>query len=274
MSPPAQKPPNSASGVPGLPSLLVPRIATTATSGSSRQAFKAFVQTTPAHAIFILGDLFEVWVGDDGAEPGSLEAECVDVLRTASQSHSIFVMHGNRDFLLGPQFAQDAHITLILDPTLLVFADQRWLLTHGDALCLADVDYQAFRQHVRGPLWQQAFLAQPLAKRRAIARDLRQQSEQRKQSQPADAWVDADASAARSALQQADALTLIHGHTHQAADHDLGHDAQGQNMTRVVLSDWDAAALPPRLQVLRLTAQGLQRHNLAPDAGHDVRYRT
>ncbi len=233
------------------------------------QAFKAFLKTSPAQAIFILGDLFEVWVGDDAAEPGSFEAECTEALRTASQTRSLYVMHGNRDFLLSTQFAQQAQVKLLPDATVLLFAGQRWLLTHGDALCLADVDYQAFRLRVRSTQWQNEFLSQSLTSRRAIARDLRQQSEQRKQTQPVGTWIDVDATAAHQALHDADAKTLIHGHTHQPADHDLG-----QGLTRVVLSDWDATAQPPRLQVLRLTTEGLQRRDLAPDAGHDVCNRT
>jgi UDP-2,3-diacylglucosamine hydrolase len=231
------------------------------------EAWKAWMLATPAQAIFILGDLFEVWVGDDVALPGSFEAECMAVLREAAQTRSIFVMHGNRDFLLGADFAAQSHAALLTDPTNLEFAGQHWLLSHGDAWCLADVDYQNFRLQVRSPNWQQHFLAQPLEKRRAIAHDLRQQSEQRKHRLPAADWADVDTTTARQALQQTGARTLIHGHTHRPADHDLGDRLQ-----RVVLSDWDANALPPRLQVLRLTAQGLQRHPLAPDAGHEFEY--
>ncbi len=228
------------------------------------EAWQVWMQTTPADALFILGDLFEVWVGDDAASPGSFEAECIAVLRAAAQTRAIFVMHGNRDFLLGTGFTEQAQVTLLADPTVLIFAGQRWLLSHGDAWCLADVDYQAFRLQVRSAGWQHNFLSQPLDKRRAIAQDLRNQSEQRKGSQTVADWADVDTATARQALQHAGARTLIHGHTHRPADHDLG-----DNLHRVVLSDWDASALPPRLQALRLTAQGLQRRPLAPDAGHD-----
>ena len=146
------------------------------------------------------------------------------------------------------------------DPTSLDFQGQRWLLSHGDALCLDDTDYQRFRAQVRSADWQQAFLSRPLAEREAVARDLRERSEARKQSMAHDPelWADVDAAAAREWLQRAGAPTLIHGHTHRPAEHDLGN-----GLRRVVLSDWDANARPPRLEVLRLTAGGLQRLPLA-----------
>ncbi|RZJ01676.1 MAG: UDP-2,3-diacylglucosamine diphosphatase, partial [Haliea sp.] len=152
--------------------------------------------------------------------------------------------------------------TLLDDPTVLVFPGgsalpgERWLLSHGDALCLDDADYQRFRQQVRSPAWQAAFLARPLDERQAVARSLRAQSEARKQAGADHADVDGDA--ARGWLDLAGAASLIHGHTHQPASHDLGDGLQ-----RVVLSDWDMAATPPRGQVLRLSAAGLQRIALA-----------
>ncbi|MEO7127278.1 MAG: UDP-2,3-diacylglucosamine diphosphatase, partial [Rhodoferax sp.] len=129
------------------------------------------------------------------------------------------------------------------------FAGQRWLLTHGDALCLDDVDYMAFRAQVRNTNWQRDFLAKPLTERRAIARGLREQSEARKRSGVS--YGDVDGPAARRWLQAARAATLIHGHTHKPADHDMG-----AGLARVVLTDWDAAAIPPRAEVLRLAAAG------------------
>ena len=212
-------------------------------------AWHAHLRSSPADALFILGDLFEVWVGDEvfsSANPADrFEAECSRALRAAAQQRSVFLMHGNRDFLLGPAFAQAAGLTLLSDPTLLVFGGQRWLLSHGDALCLADHDYQAFRQQVRSPGWQQAFLAQPLTERQATARELRRQSEARKQS--GEPYVDLDPAATRVWLVANQAATLIHGHTHRPATHDLGGGLQ-----RMVLSDWDLGAVPPRAEALRL----------------------
>ncbi|MNV68381.1 UDP-2,3-diacylglucosamine hydrolase [compost metagenome] len=140
---------------------------------------------------------------------------------------------------------------------MLGFGDQRFLLSHGDLLCLDDVDYQRFRVQARSEAWQTQFLSQPLATRRAQARGIRQESEARKQSGVT--YADVDGSAAIAWLQAADAHTLIHGHTHCPADHALA-----PGLARVVLSDWDAAALPPRVETLRLSPAGLERIPLVP----------
>lgn len=218
-------------------------------------AWQRYMQTTPADAVFILGDLFEVWVGDDVLQERGFEHQCAQVIQQTATRIPVFFMHGNRDFLVGSGLMDACNTTLLADPTVLSFNHQRWLLSHGDALCLDDVDYMRFRQQVRSAEWQQAFLAKPLAERQAIARGMRQQSEARKQSGVD--YADVDSQAAQQLLKQAQALTLIHGHTHKPADHDLGN-----GMTRIVLSDWDAAAKPPRAEVLRLSAQGLQRISL------------
>jgi len=215
-------------------------------------AWQHTLHNTSADALFILGDLFEVWVGDDVApdlNASSFEAQCARVLQATAQRLPVFFMHGNRDFLLGPAFARACGMTLLADPTVLCLGAERWLLSHGDALCLDDTDYLQFRAQVRSAAWQQTFLDQPLAQRQAIARALRAQSESRKRSGVA--YADVDAQAARDWLHTAQAGTLIHGHTHRPADHDLG-----QGLRRIVLSDWDAAAQPPRQQVLSLRRQG------------------
>jgi UDP-2,3-diacylglucosamine hydrolase len=138
----------------------------------------------------------------------------------------------------------------------LVLHGERWLLSHGDLLCLDDTDYLRFREQVRTPAWQQAFLARPLEERRALARSMRTQSEERKAT-PGMVWADADAAASRDWLHRANARTLVHGHTHRPADHALGDGLQ-----RIVLSDWDAAAHPPRAQVLCLSSAGARRVDL------------
>ena len=220
-------------------------------------AWQRYMQNTAASAVFILGDLFEVWVGDDAAlapatdsvEGPGFEAHCAGVLRHAAQRLRVYFMHGNRDFLIGTKFLDSCRVTLLADPTVLTFAGQRWLLTHGDALCLDDLDYMAFRQQVRSASWQRDFLAKPLLERRAIARAIRDQSEARKRSGVS--YGDVDAPATRQWLQAAQAATLIHGHTHKPADHDMS-----AGLARVVLSDWDAAAKPPRAEVLRVAAAG------------------
>ena len=226
-------------------------------------AWQDYMQTTRADAVFILGDLFEVWIGDEvindgvnGVAAGSdrapgFEARCVQILRATSRRLDIFLMHGNRDFLLGDVFAKACGLTLLEDPCVLDFANQRWLLSHGDALCLADPDYLQFRSQVRSYQWQQEFLKQPLIERRRIARTLCQQSEMHKQKIMRGGLdvVDLDIQASCDWLRRAQANTLLHGHTHKPADHDLA-----PGLRRLVLSDWDACATPPRAEVLRLNA--------------------
>lgn len=202
-----------------------------------------------ADALYILGDLFEAWVGDDAAREPGFEADCAGILRATAQRLPVFFLAGNRDFLVGADFARDTGVTLLADPTVLDFGARRWMLTHGDALCLADTDYLAFRAQVRTPAWQQGFLALPLAQRRAIARGLRAESEDLKRQDRT--YADVDTAAALQWLASAGASTLVHGHTHRPFRHalDAVHD-------RIVLSDWDAAATPPRLEALRIDAGG------------------
>lgn len=216
--------------------------------------WERYMARTEADAVFILGDLFEAWIGDDALSATradastpkpSFEDHCAHSLKEASRHRAIFFMRGNRDFLLGAACAQACGMQLLADPTVLAFAGQRWLLTHGDALCLDDTQYLQFRAQVRGSQWQQDFLAKPLAERRAIAQALRKQSEARKRSGALHG--DVDTAAARHWLAAASARELIHGHTHRPADHDLG-----QGCVRHVLTDWDGAAMPVRAQVLRL----------------------
>jgi len=219
------------------------------------EAWQQYLKNTAADALFILGDLFEVWVGDDGAavqvgQTLGFEAQCQQTLVEASQRMAVFFMHGNRDFLLGEVFASASGMTLLDDPTVLAFDDRRWLLTHGDALCLDDTDYQQFRATVRTSAWRKAFLSKPLTERQTIARSLRAQSESRKTSGAP--YADVDTTAALRWLEAAHANTLIHGHTHRPADHLLAQ-VDGIPKRRLVLSDWDAGATPARLEVLQLS---------------------
>lgn len=226
-------------------------------------AFAAYLDATPADAVFLLGDLFEVWVGDDAIDdPGSFEAEGCALLQRAAQRRALYFMHGNRDFLAGAGFAARAGVPVLPDPTVLTFANQRWLLSHGDALCLDDVQYQRFRAVARNPEWQAQLLARSLAERRAQGRSVRAESEARKQSGTG-FYGDVDTRAALQWMDAADAHALIHGHTHLPGDHVLGDDA-GRKRSRHVLTDWDLSAQPPRAGALRLTAAGLERIDLVP----------
>jgi UDP-2,3-diacylglucosamine hydrolase len=216
---------------------------------SENETFKAwasYMESTAADAVFILGDLFEVWVGDDVlADAHSFEVQCAEVMARASLKRSVYVMHGNRDFLMGPALMQRAKATLLDDTTVLVFADRRWLLAHGDAQCLGDTAYQQFRTQVRSAQWQTDFLGKPLPERQALARSIRQKSESIKRENPS--FADVDTAAASELLEAHNSHCLVHGHTHRPGRHPLG-----ANTERVVLSDWDLAANPPRADVLRI----------------------
>lgn len=212
-------------------------------------------------ALFILGDLFEVWVGDDvlasqDAGTAGFWRQCADTVRAYAQHTPVYFMAGNRDFLLGDVAAKACGMHRLGDPCVLSFLGQRWLLSHGDALCLADTDYMKFRAVVRQPAWMSDFLDRPLRERMAIARDLRNQSEDRKRQSGGDPslWADVDGEAAVEWLQRAGASALIHGHTHRPASHELT-----PALCRHVLSDWDFSATPPRGERLRLSSEGLER---------------
>jgi len=226
------------------------------------RAFADYLVSSTADAVFILGDLFEVWPGDDAIdERGSFERHCCALLARAARLRPLYCMHGNRDFLIGEGFTRHCRIPVLADPTVLAFAGQRWLLSHGDALCLDDVEYQQFRRQVRSLQWQAALLARPLHERRAFATQARNQSQMRKDSGTTH-YADVDTPAALQWLHAADCHALIHGHTHRPADHRL--DA---NHTRHVLSDWELDSRWPRAEILRLSAAaGLQR--LPPGSVH------
>ncbi|MDD4887634.1 MAG: UDP-2,3-diacylglucosamine diphosphatase [Thiomonas sp.] len=214
-----------------------------------------------ANALFILGDLFEAWIGDDLLDPAALavtpdNAACAQNIAAALRAythsgHALFVQHGNRDFLLGARFTQATGAQILPDPVVLAFQAERTLLTHGDLLCTADTAYQQFRAKVRNAEWQRQVLAQPLAARMQQARAMRAASNAA-QARPEN-WADADPAEARRWLAEAGSTWMIHGHTHRPRNHWQG----GQ--LRQVLSDWDcdaAHSAPPRTQALWLCAQG------------------
>ena len=217
------------------------------------EAWSAYLLGTSAEAVFILGDLFDVWVGDDSRLEG-FEAQCAGVLEQAARQRRVGFMAGNRDFLLGEAMLAGCGLIALPDPTLLQAFGQRVLLTHGDALCLADTEYQRFRAMVRNPQWQAMALALPLAERRRHAAQMRHVSEQRNAEGllPADA-ADIDFDTAISWLRNADAQLLVHGHTHRP-----GSDTWPGGLVRHVLTDWDLDAAA-RSEVLRLSAAGWRR---------------
>jgi UDP-2,3-diacylglucosamine hydrolase len=188
-----------------------------------------------AEELYILGDLFEAWIGDDDSgDP--FNAQVIAALHAASDAGlRISVMHGNRDFLLGDGFATATGARLLGDPHLLTTAEWQFILSHGDALCLDDATYMAFRAQVRNPAWQAALLTKPLGERRVIAAHMREVSEssQRDKDSP---YTDLQAAATDDFLRDHGYVTFIHGHTHQPAKHD--HIVDGIHVERWVLADW------------------------------------
>lgn len=219
----------------------------------TQRALAAWLAHTEADAVFILGDLFEVWIGDDARfEP--YESACAALLAGAARRITVGFMVGNRDFLLGAAMGQAAGLTPLPDPTVLRACGRRVLLTHGDALCLADTDYQAFRRDVRSAAWQQAFLARPLAERAQVAAGIRARSEERKRFDGR-TDIDIDFPTTLQWMQASGSTDLVHGHTHRPST-----DTLAPGRTRRVLTDWDLDdAQHPRAEVLRLTADGFQR---------------
>ena len=212
---------------------------------------RAHLVATPADAVILLGDIFEAWIGDDARwQAGTFEQFALELLREVSARKPLFFMHGNRDFALGEPMAEDAGMQLLPDPTRLDAFGRAWLLSHGDQLCLGDVGYLRARAVVRRPEVLAALRAMPLFARRALARHLRARSRMH-QSDPS-TWADVDDGAARAWLRDAGCDTLIHGHTHRPAIHELG-----DGLVRAVLSDWDYDHGPGRGDVLVIAAQSL-----------------
>ena len=215
-----------------------------------------FLGTTAreAGALYVLGDLFEYWAGDDALANDSHAQSVAGAFRDLTQQGvSVFIMHGNRDFLLAQDFARAAGASLLQDPLEIAVGAQRVLLTHGDVLCADDVAYQAFRQRVRDAAWQRAFLAQPIAARKAQVEALRMRSETEK-TMKAEAIMDVNAQAVSALLAEHDyPELLIHGHTHRPAVHAV--EVDGHRCTRWVLGDWHETG-----DYLRVDATGCSRH--------------
>jgi UDP-2,3-diacylglucosamine hydrolase len=225
-------------------------------------ALVRYLHSTDADAVLVLGDLFEAWIGDDVLDdPDGPEHHLLRQFAACAAHRTVAMLVGNRDFLLGPRAASLAGWQVLDEVCVLDAFGRRTVLVHGDAQCLADVDYQRFRRQARDPAWQQQFLAWPLAHRREIARGLRDSSEHRKRTLGMASYPDLDRDAMRTLLHQAGATTLVHGHTHRPGDGLLG-----DGMVRHVLTDWDLDhdLDAPRAEVLRLTAEGVQRVLVVP----------
>ncbi len=211
-----------------------------------------------AGQVFILGDLFEAWPGDDllDDQDEPFAAEIAAQLKTLCDSGTaVSVQHGNRDFLLGERFAEASGSLLLPDPYTLTLPAARFVLAHGDALCTDDADYQAFRRQVRDPGWRNAFLQKPLAERKAIAAAMRRQSEMSKREKSA-SLMDLNPAATEDFLRRHGHATFIHGHTHQPAVHT--HTVDGIRVDRWVLADWQEN----RGEYLAWDGRALARHVL------------
>lgn len=187
-----------------------------------------------ADAVYVLGDLFEAWIGDDDPEPEYRRA--MAGMRGLSDSGvPLYFMHGNRDFLVGADFTRETACELLPDPTVVDLYGTPTMLSHGDAFCTDDSDYQRFRDRVRDPAWQAEFLAKSLDQRRAFAAEARAESSMLN-AEKAEEIMDVNLDEVLDAMQKAEVRRLIHGHTHRPDVHHHIHG--GDEFTRIVLGDW------------------------------------
>lgn len=184
-----------------------------------------------ARHLYILGDLFEVWLGDD--DPVVDLKPIIDTLQAVAQQTQVFFMVGNRDFLLGESFANRIGMTLVAEPKQLTIGNQSVLLMHGDSLCTDDHDYQVFRSKVRDPAWQSELLLKPLIERQQIAAQLRRDSAAAMTKKSAEI-MDVNQDLVAQCFRQNQVNCIIHGHTHRPAVH-----RYPANLTRYVLGDWN-----------------------------------
>lgn len=204
------------------------------------QMLETFIRFTEdiaakADSLYILGDFLEIWWGDD--DPAEAYSGVFNAMRQLATEHNtaIYLMHGNRDFMIGQQLAERCHFTLIDEPCRLKLAGRETLLIHGDSLCIDDVEYQKFRQMVRNPQWQQQMLTKSLEERYALARSIREQSKVDTAIKAEDI-MDVNAAETRQLFIDNDIDLLIHGHTHRPAFHDI--QINDKTVQRIVLGDW------------------------------------
>jgi UDP-2,3-diacylglucosamine hydrolase len=204
-----------------------------------------------ADALYVLGDLFEAWIGDDAGT----HRDTIAALRAASDAGvALYFMHGNRDFLLGPRFCREAGGELLTDPTIVEADGQRALLTHGDALCTDDTPYQRLRAMVRDPVWQAQFLALSREQRQALANEARAGSRAHTSTQQR-MLMDVNPDAVARTFRDAGVDTIVHGHTHRPGVN--AHDVDGRKRTRIVTGDWYSQG-----SVLRWDARGFDLQTL------------
>jgi len=207
-----------------------------------------------ARALYILGDLFEYWIGDEAAEQPEFRPMIDGLRQLTAGGTPVFVMHGNRDFLMGSRFEQASGCRLLADPARLDLHGVPTLLMHGDSLCTDDVEYMQFRAQVRNPAWQKAFLAKPATEREAIVRNYREISKASTAAKKPEI-MDTNQRAVEAVMREHRVHRMIHGHTHRPREHVF--DLDGQPARRMVLGDWYEQG-----SVLRVDDRGWQLESL------------
>mgnify|MGYP001448520811 FL=1 len=200
------------------------------------KAFLNFLENTACKAekLYILGDLFEAWIGDD--DQNEFISEVQNALIKISKTTKVFFIHGNRDFLVGPEFASSAGMKILNDPVVEEMYGNPVLLMHGDLLCIKDIDYQKFRKVSRDIKWQTEFLNKSLGERRKIAQDLRSASKEAT-GEKKEEIMDVSESEVIKMIRESSVNLLIHGHTHRPNSHNI--DLENHTAKRMVLGDWD-----------------------------------
>ncbi|MBU6468468.1 MAG: UDP-2,3-diacylglucosamine diphosphatase [Betaproteobacteria bacterium] len=219
-------------------SLFISDLHLSAKTLALRKRFFQFLEgpAREAESLYILGDLFETWIGDDDIDSAA-NIKIVNALKELTDSGTaLFVMHGNRDFLLSHEFAQRTGATLLNDPTDVILYGVRTILTHGDQLCTEDVEYQQWRKQVRSPQWQKQVLALPIEQRRKMASDATSMSADSKKKKSMDI-MDVSTAAVMELIRKNDYPRIIHGHTHRPARHVYHID--DHTSERWVLTDWN-----------------------------------
>jgi UDP-2,3-diacylglucosamine hydrolase len=224
-------------------------------ASETAQAFFLFLEkyALQTRKLFLLGDLFEYWVGDD--EMGlPFNQSIVEAIRKVSDAGvAVFWMAGNRDFLVDEKFAEAARLTVLPDPSVISIASHDIVLTHGDVQCIDDVDYMRFRKMVRSPEWREAFLSRTLSERLETVKVMRDQSRAAQQDKQSEI-MDVNADEILALFLKSNTTIMIHGHTHRPAHHD--HYYEGREFKRYVLPDWDFEGVNLRGGALAIDASG------------------
>jgi UDP-2,3-diacylglucosamine hydrolase len=239
----------------GLVALFVSDVHLHPSRAATTRAFERFLTTEAPKArhLFLLGDLFEYWAGDDDIDD-PYHRRIVGAIQAVTHAGvDVSWISGNRDFLVGESFSARSGAKLLADPAITTIAGQSMVLTHGDALCIDDIEYQKFRSMVRQSAWQKAFLSKPLAERKAIIAGMRDQSKVGKTSKSADI-MDVNMQAVDELFDSARTPIIVHGHTHRPQRHCVSES--GEERVRYVLPDWDCENALSRGGWLGLGASG------------------